>query len=139
MEVIGEFQSLLSQGISLLLDKAAGPEAYAQAKFQSLLSQGISLLWSEVDRVMRIKRKEFQSLLSQGISLLPRIVDGRHTEAVCRFNPFLVRASVYCAENSHSVMKGRDSFNPFLVRASVYWDRMAGIRHGPRMAVSIPS
>ena len=38
------FQSLLSQGISLLVVVFAGPRGREGLRFQSLLSQGISLL-----------------------------------------------------------------------------------------------
>ena len=63
--------------------------------FQSLLSQGISLL-PGIGMPRRATTRPFQSLLSQGISLLdPSIADGKIAVAV-RFNPFLVRASVYC-------------------------------------------
>ena len=37
------------------------------------------------------------------------------------FNPFLVRASVYCASRSAMTAARTTRFNPFLVRASVYW------------------
>ena len=38
-----------------------------------------------------------------------------------RFNPFLVRASVYCpAACRHGTGGSAGGFNPFLVRASVY-------------------
>ena len=39
------------------------------------------------------------------------------------FNPFLVRASVYCPKQTRVFPKPifAASFNPFLVRASVYW------------------
>ena len=67
------FQSLLSQGISLLAGPA-GPAGGAGTAFQSLLSQGISLL---KHRVLTV---EYQF-------------------SEC-FNPFLVRASVYCVEET---------------------------------------
>ena len=38
--------------------------------FQSLLSQGISLLNEKGNKVTKRRKKMFQSLLSQGISLL---------------------------------------------------------------------
>ena len=69
---------------------------------------------------------KFQSLLSQGISLLR----GRHSHGrvsgVRGFNPFLVRASVYCEYGSVFKDVGADAggFNPFLVRASVYWEAL---------------
>ena len=64
------FQSLLSQGISLLLDGLTVEFPTIGARFQSLLSQGISLLaFSDAGIPVRRLRR-FQSLLSQGISLL---------------------------------------------------------------------
>ena len=63
----------------------------------------------------------FQSLLSQGISLLEFHLSDGQMGFVKGFNPFLVRASVYCASWADR-SKGESlwSFNPFLVRASVY-------------------
>ena len=43
-ELESRFQSLLSQGISLLLDRIFHPKNVHCSWFQSLLSQGISLL-----------------------------------------------------------------------------------------------
>ena len=64
------FQSLLSQGISLLRLWPHDTRPHFVYPFQSLLSQGISLL-----RILRAAQDAgwqtvFQSLLSQGISLL---------------------------------------------------------------------
>ena len=65
--------------------------------FQSLLSQGISLLLGGGNPVEEIIESMFQSLLSQGISLLRSGEGGAAARAKPdRFNPFLVRASVYC-------------------------------------------
>ena len=63
--------------------------------FQSLLSQGISLLHAVAVWEGEAIVATFQSLLSQGISLLTgRALSGAFW--TCRsFNPFLVRASVY--------------------------------------------
>ena len=66
-----EFQSLLSQGISLLDNPSEYEIEFWGAWFQSLLSQGISLLGKGA-YVLRLNAcgAWFQSLLSQGISLL---------------------------------------------------------------------
>ena len=119
---IPAFQSLLHQGISLLDGVAwdvtvalrivsipsssghqftgilpVGPVAGRRAEFQSLLHQGISLLNTPSSRRSRIKAWRFQSLLHQGISLLIE-TDYMIRESVrVGFNPFFIRASVYCA------------------------------------------
>ena len=94
--------------------------------FQSLLSQGISLL-QNANEGFAERLSEFQSLLSQGISLLPKVAVDNDTEIVGGFNPFLVRASVYCMERLLLWNCTRlFCFNPFLVRASVYWSSFVG-------------
>ena len=141
------FQSLLSQGISLLYLIYAQPVSEVAQSFQSLLSQGISLLRMQwrIDRPPRHWRFNpflvrasvycetyapavdasrlilFQSLLSQGISLLLENHGGRKDNIRNRFNPFLVRASVYCTLIWPLAATCTTGFNPFLVRASVYW------------------
>ena len=114
------FQSLLSQGISLLMTGVDSVLIAFLNEFQSLLSQGISLLLAR-GAPLGDRRLEFQSLLSQGISLLV-LLPGRQTEGVLLcFNPFLVRASVYCWNVWRGGANGLSiGFNPFLVRASVY-------------------
>ena len=92
-----------------------------QRKFQSLLHQGISLLRMD-SHCRRCVRSLFQSLLHQGISLLVEpqpfkeelsfsvsipsssghqftvVLQLCHVLLLCRrFNPFFIRASVYCA------------------------------------------
>ena len=62
----------------------------------------------------------FQSLLSQGISLLDFAPWGDEESNKQGFNPFLVRASVYCCPAPRRPRPARPRFNPFLVRASVY-------------------
>ena len=37
------------------------------------------------------------------------------------FNPFFIRASVYCQDNCAAIGSIVFSFNPFFIRASVYW------------------
>ena len=70
MDASEQFQSLLSQGISLLATYVHLPPD-TDPTFQSLLSQGISLLPSRILRLApRGLGAAFQSLLSQGISLL---------------------------------------------------------------------
>ena len=38
-----------------------------------------------------------------------------------RFNPFFIRASVYCLLKNYLQALKRQGFNPFFIRASVYW------------------
>ena len=132
--------------------------------FQSLLHQGISLL-QVGGYVNGDFYAAFQSLLHQGISLLH---DGTHPQGKgagyvsipsssghqftdlrwCRkmggypksFNPFFIRASVYCAVVMAVEARGWPrSFNPFFIRASVYcvYQTLAGVRSAAY--VSIPS
>ena len=114
------FQSLLHQGISLLpgMDCILAMHGYS---FQSLLHQGISLLDGVdgcqerlVARVSipsssghqftggeqtgisaRSAFDSFQSLLHQGISLLA-VTAENDVVYIQGFNPFFIRASVYC-------------------------------------------
>ena len=74
------FQSLLSQGISLLAAATLYRETASLAGFQSLLSQGISLLEEQIWMQRSTRTSTFQSLLSQGISLLA--VKARAKEAL---------------------------------------------------------
>ena len=69
------FQSLLHQGISLLVGHGQGMASETPA-FQSLLHQGISLLSRKASREREIFRA-FQSLLHQGISLLALQLGGQ--------------------------------------------------------------
>ena len=65
-------------------------------KFQSLLHQGISLL-AVAGPIQAGYRRRFQSLLHQGISLLCPEIDRYSRYSHVSFNPFFIRASVYCA------------------------------------------
>ncbi len=87
--------------------------------FQSLLHQGISLLSVDLEVPEEVK-KAFQSLLHQGISLLARLAGGNPGTGR-GFNPFFIRASVYCAAPRGAPYAPRGCFNPFFIRASVYW------------------
>ena len=93
----------------------------------------------------------FQSLLHQGISLLPTPTSSacvpnscvsipsssghQFTETPMRtmkpsragsFNPFFIRASVYCPPRAGIECPCRRGFNPFFIRASVYWKTIRG-------------
>ena len=65
-------------------------------QFQSLLHQGISLLLTS-RRATPASSCMFQSLLHQGISLLVAFEDVGTLLRHGRFNPFFIRASVYCS------------------------------------------
>ena len=87
--------------------------------FQSLLHQGISLLLTVVSPGRPVIAG-FQSLLHQGISLLD-VETARQIAACHCFNPFFIRASVYCRGLRHPGQLPHRGFNPFFIRASVYW------------------
>ena len=70
------------------------PRGRFRGQFQSLLSQGISLLTFLFSMPGISTARLFQSLLSQGISLL-RFSEALPADLLGGFNPFLVRASVY--------------------------------------------
>ena len=178
------FQSLLHQGISLLtclascnckdaqicfnpffirasvycVCRAACAAISARASFQSLLHQGISLLGQgqqsrrrsvdlrfnpffirasvycvAIATSPRVRFKlAFQSLLHQGISLLVANIATRNDWLSC-FNPFFIRASVYCVRFVAPRTPTALRFNPFFIRASVYCERALGreiLRHG---------
>ena len=72
--------------------------------FQSLLSQGISLLGAQYPDRVSGQCATFQSLLSQGISLLFLPLPAFLFRGLLGFNPFLVRASVYCIQQFWSRM-----------------------------------
>ena len=56
------------------------------------------------------------------------------------FNPFFIRASVYCMRFIRQEYYGSIySFNPFFIRASVYWPWKESSRCPRWRAVSIPS
>ena len=180
------FQSLLHQGISLLQFERRR-RVLVHLEFQSLLHQGISLLHTSAF-IVDPKLVPFQSLLHQGISLLHQSVRGvflnvisvsipsssghQFTGILCLepdsdigngFNPFFIRASVYCFSECHLWLEGKLvsipsssghqftepaaprtptgillRFNPFFIRASVYCVRKGGTRQEV-IDVSIPS
>ena len=66
---MARFQSLLHQGISLLVENAVLTISLLFG-FQSLLHPGISLLLAGIPTHIWMRWKMFQSLLHQGISLL---------------------------------------------------------------------
>ena len=113
-----------------------------------------------------VSSREFQSLLHQGISLLlgafiphdttllavsipsssGHQFTGYYVPTVeCKphrcFNPFFIRASVYCSTGGPRSRAGRRTgFNPFFIRASVYWvDLLILFTEIRWLAVSIPS
>ena len=92
------FQSLLHQGISLLLITVVVDHHHLLRLFQSLLHQGISLLACSATR-RNSKSTSFQSLLHQGISLLGGRFFCVRAPSFC-FNPFFIRASVYCVREA---------------------------------------
>ena len=107
-------------------------------RFQSLLHQGISLLIQEQLLHCFINRSLFQSLLHQGISLLDEAALWPRGANGC-FNPFFIRASVYCVpltnEQRHKVL-------PFqsLLHQGISLLRLGGHRSlVAQDAVSIPS
>ena len=145
------FQSLLHQGISLLVAAGHAPDGIGHPrfnpffirasvywkrykgilekdgfKFQSLLHQGISLLAANFFSSLFAGGSEFQSLLHQGISLLDRVHDGNHGA---------VRPVSIPSSSGHQFTgcpslgpegPRHPCFNPFFIRASVYWQRSLG-------------
>ena len=166
------FQSLLHQGISLLLvalaggdvgrngfnpffirasvywSRASGGGGRTVGSFQSLLHQGISLLGlrrnciSNNSRLVSIPSSSGHQFTDKASRLAPHreapgrfnpffirasvycpIPTGRSTLRRLRFNPFFIRASVYCVEEYNNKMRKELRFNPFFIRASVYCQR----------------
>ena len=80
-----------------------------------------SVYWAARRSVRGRTPSTFQSLLHQGISLLGSvgpILAAAHGDC---FNPFFIRASVYCSTQGTRLPAGFFcSFNPFFIRASVY-------------------
>ena len=156
------FQSLLHQGISLLVAPDVGLERLLPV-FQSLLHQGISLLVGydasigDAARGVSIPSSSghqftvvdmgvennlfaaFQSLLHQGISLLVVPVPHGRRRHRRRFNPFFIRASVYWTALLAKQGLSLQGFNPFFIRASVYWALMPFALQVVPDRVSIPS
>ena len=137
-----EFQSLLHQGISLLdrhCDPAWAPPDYVSIPSSSghqftaypagnppAWSASVSIpsssghqftVWHVVSGL--VGAALFQSLLHQGISLLPCGCVSTTSPIRC-FNPFFIRASVYCHSIIEVQTKPGQRFNPFFIRASVY-------------------
>ena len=134
------FQSLLSQGISLLVKWSHKGEARTQYMFQSLLSQGISLLTRHPGDTRVAPPDSFNPFLVRAsVYCVPTTGASLVFFSTC-FNPFLVRASVYCQEPAcRGASQALERFNPFLVRASVYWvSGFFGFSHIGSL-VSIPS
>ncbi len=115
---LSSFQSLLHQGISLLLVVPGGGRPAPRGRFQSLLHQGISLLLSRRSPPPSLLGG-FQSLLHQGISLLNRIRQ-LFTED---WGLVSIPSSSGHQFTDRRIMRKRrwlDGFNPFFIRASVY-------------------
>ena len=157
------FQSLLHQGISLLgsIGKWAAPTSASM--FQSLLHQGISLLsskataWRSCRAWVSIPSSSghqfteghrwrpnhisapFQSLLHQGISLL-----ASERRCVCRaamrsFNPFFIRASVYCDEQDRRFLWKYTRFQSLLHQGISLLAGTLFYSRSSHVVVSIPS
>ncbi len=141
---IGSFQSLLHQGISLLAPRRTA-SGRAPCTFQSLLHQGISLLSIQYavsclcDRFVSIPSSSGHQFTGAASDCQrPRALHvsipsssghqftGKPIHAFCilaekSFNPFFIRASVYCPRRMlWAVRCGWLRFNPFFIRASVY-------------------
>ena len=139
------FQSLLHQGISLLYNDGDG-NANSQQEVSIPSSSGHQFTGGRSVRTCGAYDARFQSLLHQGISLLSLWQAGKPASLRPGFNPFFIRASVYCnsqikigivavyvfqsllhqgisllapMELAISILSSR--FNPFFIRASVYW------------------
>ena len=147
------FQSLLHQGISLLI---AAPRTTCSATasvsipsssghqftvspcahcpcgiglFQSLLHQGISLLAGRCLHAPIVVRFSFNPFFIRAsvywsLRPCPKIT------LPVRFNPFFIRASVYWPSVVASVLAGKRRFNPFFIRASVYWAQYTQFHRG---------
>ncbi len=169
--ICATFQSLLHQGISLLGRPDVSRRAGDYRSFNPFFIR--ASVYCAINRFTKgDKLMPFQSLLHQGISLLPALAErlGADVAAVSipsssghqftgggyladavhvgkRFNPFFIRASVYCApgrptapscsppvsipsSSGHQFTARsrrralpsdtRRGFNPFFIRASVY-------------------
>ena len=115
------FQSLLHQGISLLMALGADASVEWSNLFQSLLHQDISLL---ADQGIDVEGTPvvFQSLLHQGISLLKAMRNAAQ-QPLAWFQSLLHQgiSLLDIAEEEFQSMMSAYCFNPFFIRASVYW------------------
>ena len=81
---------------SVYWDRDMADTPQTAGPFQSLLHQGISLLKLQIVSRYQLPLVKFQSLLHQGISLLNRAESYENVGIGIGFNPFFIRASVYC-------------------------------------------
>ena len=118
------FQSLLHQGISLLNNTPADL-LEEEVLFQSLLHQGISLLLSRCRLQGPTAGVCFNPFfIRASVYCVALFVLADAIEA--GFNPFFIRASVYCHAGRNRQTAGGCCFNPFFIRASVYWPAAPG-------------
>ena len=121
------FQSLLHQGISLLGGLSAAI-VQGQVGFQSLLHQGISLLFAHALACWRLLARCFNPFFIRASVYCTSRTPGDSTP-ISGFNPFFIRASVYWTPAAAAVGAAPPCFNPFFIRASVYWQ---GVGRLPR-------
>ena len=87
--------------------------------FQSLLHQGISLL--AVPYLMEHELvKEVSIPSSSGHQFTGTVTPSKGATVLASFNPFFIRASVYCLRGREVPPGYLVGFNPFFIRASVY-------------------
>ena len=135
-----------SSGHQFTAGRSNAGEVRFPAAFQSLLHQGISLLRSRFrSQQARIRFVSIPSSSGHQFTAREQIWAG--IKGVIRFNPFFIRASVYCAPSwpwpcrptgwfqsllhqGISLLASQKiereilpcvRFNPFFIRASVYW------------------
>ena len=117
--LVRQFQSLLHQGISLLASSVL-MRRWTSCLFQSLLHQGISLLGLPLCSCMQVYTM-FQSLLHQGISLL--FASPCRGCGADSFKVSIPSSSGHQFTDSNVALielERERSFNPFFIRASVY-------------------
>ena len=83
-----------------------------------------SVYWRRAVRTASASRASVSIPSSSG----HQFTDGRYRRRANRartrsFNPFFIRASVYCVTGNTYLLSDLASFNPFFIRASVYWRR----------------
>ena len=132
------FQSLLHQGISLLRRPTRGRQSNARL-FQSLLHQGISLLQGE-DRSDHCRPDGVSIPSSSGHQFTACGWWRRASPRRSRFNPFFIRASVYCHAYVTRYKPHPRAMFQSLLHQGISLLREAARKHGiSHETVSIPS
>ena len=113
------FQSLLHQGISLLFAEASLLRRIWKFRFNPFFIRA-SVYWEKISSTLDWSSFPFQSLLHQGISLLLAVGQAHEPENVSVSIPSSSGHQFTALVQQCLSFGGSFCFNPFFIRASVY-------------------